>query len=146
MSLTPLISPIEVLRGEILTILSDHIAGLTYIPRVIFGEPFYFIKSHIIQVPTEFEAYTLGGFRDGLAQVHVSALYFHVFEARVRLGRRRSDFAIWFEEGLGMEEWAQRMDFDPYMFSLEELRNSVISLCDGFLTSETKRERKSRRQ
>jgi hypothetical protein len=136
---------LEPLRSEILTILSDHIASLTYIPRVIFGEPFYFIRSRVLQVPTDLEVHTLEGFRDALAQVHVSALYFHVFEARVRLGRKRGDFAIWFEEGLGMKELVGRMDFDPYMFSLEGLRNRVISLCDEFLTSEPKKDRRDRR-
>src|SRR5262249_30691393 len=42
---------LEQLREELVSIIHDHLLRLSAVPRVGFGEPFYFQQSHILEVP-----------------------------------------------------------------------------------------------
>jgi hypothetical protein len=129
---------LEVLRSEIVNIIDEHLSQLQIIPRVIYGEPFHFMQSRIIEVPTGLEARSLAEFREILATVNASAVYYHNFEAILRLGRRMGDFALWIEEQLGLPELAQKISrVDFYMTSLESVRQQIIRLCDEVLKKET---------
>ncbi len=127
-------SSLEALREEILTIIDDHLSHLTIVPRVIFGEPFDFIQSRIVEVPTGVTADSLEEFRDGLAAIQPSAIYFHTIEAPRRLARPETDFAAWLREGLGRTALAEAVNrVDPYAGSLERLRTELLRLCDADL-------------
>ena len=77
---------------------------------------------------------TLAEFRDGLATVDASAIYFHMVEARARLGRRAGDFAEWIHDSLGLTDLADRIErVDTYMTSLERVRARVLALIDAEL-------------
>src|SRR4029450_12053331 len=86
---------LEDLREELVSVIHDHLLRLPGVPRVAFGEPFHFQQSHIVEVPLGAAASTLAEFRAGLAELDASAIYFHMVEARTRLGRRSGDFAEW---------------------------------------------------
>jgi hypothetical protein len=104
------------------------------VPRVDFGETFHFQQSHIIAVPLGLTARTLSEFRAGLAAVEASAIYFHMVEARTRLGRTWGDFSEWLRTSLGMPDLADRLGrLDTYMTSLERVRARVLSLLDEVL-------------
>src|SRR6476660_6440821 len=121
--------------GERLSVIDDHLSKTPIVPRVIFGEPFYFNKSLILQVPTRMEVRTLQEFRNALSEVEVSAIYFHVFEARHRLRHEDSDFSAWIQHGLGMPELADKLrTINPYLGSLERVRSALLTVCDEFLT------------
>jgi hypothetical protein len=122
------------LREEILTILDDHLSRLSIVPRVIFGEPFDFMQSRIVEVPTGVLAGNLAEFRAALATVSVNAIYFHTIEAPRRLGRPETDFAAWLREGLGLDALATAINrVDPHTGSLERFRNELLRLCDTLL-------------
>src|SRR5207245_2708240 len=87
------VADLEQLRGELISIVSDHLGRLRAPPRVDGGEPFHFIQSHVVEIPTGLEARTLAEFRDRLAEVEASAIYYHTVLARARLGRGAGDFA-----------------------------------------------------
>lgn len=128
---------LESLRAEIVTIIEEHLSQLQIIPRAIYGEPFHFMQSRIIEVPTGLEARTLTEFREILAAVDASVVYYHTFEAILRLGRRKGDFSLWMEEQLDLSELAQKISrLDPYMTSLEVIRHRIIKLCDEVLEKE----------
>lgn len=125
---------LESLRAEIVTIIEKHLSQLQTIPRAMYGEPFHFMQSRIIEVPTGLQARTLTEFREILATVDISVIYYHTFEAILRLCRRNGDFALWIEEQLGLPELGQKMShLDPYMTSLENIRHQIIKLCDEVL-------------
>ena len=128
---------LEELRDELVTTVHDHLTHLSSVPRVEFGEPFYFQQSHIVEVPLGTGATTLAEFRDGLAEVDSSAIYFHMVEARARLGRRSGDFAEWILTSIGLPQLAERIErIDAYMTSLERVRARVLSLVDQVLEEE----------
>jgi hypothetical protein len=129
---------VESLRGAIITILEEHLSRLQIIPRVIYEEPFHFMQSRIIAVSTGQEGRTLTEFRERLASVDASVIFYHTFEAILRLGRRKGDFAIWIEDELKLPELSAKIArLDPYMTSLESIRHRVIKVCDEYLERST---------
>jgi len=129
---------LEPLREELISVVDDHLSRTPIVPRVIFGEPFYFNQSRILEVPTGLEVQTLQEFRNALSEVDVSAIYFHMFEARHRLEREESDFSAWIRQGLGMPELAEKLRIiNPYLGSLERLRSALLTIFDEFLAKES---------
>ncbi len=123
---------LESLRAEVVSLIDDHLSQLSLVPRVIFGEPFYFMQSRVLEIPTGVKVRTLGEFREALATVDPAVIYLHVVEARARRGRRRNDFATWVDEQLGLPELATRMArLNPFSSGLEAVRRRLIALCDG---------------
>ena len=127
---------LEDLREALIIVIDDHLSRLHAVPRVEDGKPFYFMQSRLVEVSTGIVAQTLQEFRDGLAKVDASAIYYHFYAARIRgNGRRAGDFTVWVERGLEMPELAQQLwTVDPYIFSLEQLRDRLVEICDRFLT------------
>jgi maltose alpha-D-glucosyltransferase/alpha-amylase len=131
---------LQALREELVSVIDDHLRGLQFVPGVLLGEPFEFIQSRIVEIPMRIQARTLKEFRDALLDVDVSAIYFHLVEARMRLGRGQNDFAAWLEEGLSLPELAAKVRaVDPYAGSLERARTRLIQLCDEALAAGTER-------
>jgi len=125
---------LEALREELVTVVHDHLRRLRTVPRVEIGESFHFQQSYIVEVELGSPATTLVEFRDGLASVDASAVYFHMVEARTRLGRRSGDFGEWIRTSLGLTDLAERIErIDTYMTSLERVRARVLSLVDAEL-------------
>jgi trehalose synthase-fused probable maltokinase len=125
---------LQALREELASVIDEHLRQLPVVPRVVFGEPLDFIQSRIVEIPTGIEVRTLEELREALLEVDLSAVYFHLVESRVRLGRDQNDFAAWFERGLGLPELAARVRaLDPYVVTLERTRARLIGLCDEAL-------------
>ncbi len=63
-----------------------------------------------------------------IAEIEASSLYFHLFETRFAGGQGRdNDFAEWIRASLQNEELAARIaNIDPYMFSLEQMRRTLL--------------------
>jgi hypothetical protein len=122
---------LEALREELISLIDDHLSGMTAVPRTGFGAPFYFNRSRILEVPTGVEVQTLREFRDAISDVDSSAIYYHVFEAHLRLQREENDFSAWFRSSLKLPDLADRMKaLNPYLGSLERLRSNVLTMCD----------------
>jgi hypothetical protein len=129
---------LDALREELVTVVNDHLVRLSSVPRIEFGEPFYFQQSDVVQVPLGPGVTSLVEFRNALADVESSAVYFHMIEARARLGRHADDFSEWIRASLGLPELADRIaHIDAYMTSLERVRARVLSLVDAELERQT---------
>lgn len=95
------------------------------------GEEFYFMKSVSVILPTPFIALDLAEFAEVLRQITIDSIYFHVFEARLRLEREINDFSYWIKDSLeepGLAEKIERLD--PYSHTMEGLRHSIIKLVE----------------
>lgn len=125
---------LEALRTELVSLIDDHLSHLGSVPRVIFGEPFYFMQSRILEIPTGRKVRTLAEFREALAEVDIAAVYVHVVEARGRKGRRRNDFAAWIDEQLGLTDLAAAVArLNPSTSGLEDVRRRLLRHVDGVL-------------
>jgi hypothetical protein len=126
------VGDLEALRGELISILDDHLSHVGSVPRVVFGELFYFMQSRVLAVPAGVRARSLTEFRQALEAIDASAVYYHLFEASARKGpRRRSDFVNWIEDSVGLPELAARIQLiNPYARTLEATRRLLVSLCE----------------
>jgi hypothetical protein len=90
------------------------------------GEEFHFMSCRTFVLPTPYQARDLREFRDVLQKVSINSIYYHIFEARLRLERADNDFSNWFE-GIGQRELAEEVSrLDPYTITLEGLRKKII--------------------
>jgi len=121
---------LEDIRSELIELIDSHLSSIKIVPSVAYGQPFYFMQSRIIEIPTGDIASNLPDFYETIKTVDASAIYNHVFEARLRDRKGRSDFAIWLDEVLGLKELSDKIEMlDCYMYSLESLRAKLIDLC-----------------
>lgn len=95
------------------------------------GREFHFMKSVSVILPTPYAARDLRECVEALRKLSLSSLYFHIFESRLRLGRGLNDFSIWLAEKLDEKELAESIArLDPYTYTLEGLRSSLIQLIE----------------
>jgi hypothetical protein len=92
------------------------------------GEEFHFMASRIFVLPTPYVAHKLSEFREAVSRVSVSSLYYHIFDARLRLEQGDNDFSEWFA-AQGKDALAADMrKLDPYTYTLEGLRKRIVAL------------------
>lgn len=128
---------IELLRSELVTIIDDHLSSLPTVPRVVYGEPFHFMRSVIIEIPTGIEVHTLREFRDGVQAVDLGAIYYHFFGVVRRRNHLHADPGVWLEEELGLSDLAERIRrLNPYVSSLDGFRTRLLALLDRVLEEE----------
>jgi hypothetical protein len=90
------------------------------------GEEFHFLSCRTFIMPTRLVARDLAEFLAVLRSVSINSIYFHMFEARLRLERGENDFSNWFE-GIGRKDLAAEVArLDPYTMTLEGLRKALI--------------------
>ena len=122
-------STIRDLRDKIASTIEDYLRDSPF-AKLKFsrsGEEFHFIKSVSFILPTNYIVYDLGGFIEVLKKITIDSIYFHIFEARLRLEKPTNDFSYWIENSLGDKELADKISgFDPYTCTLEDLRNRLI--------------------
>jgi hypothetical protein len=95
------------------------------------GEEFHFIKAISFVLPTDYLAYDLKEFAEVLKKITLDSIYFHIFEARLRLENSTNDFSCWIEKSLGDKDLAEKISgFDPYTFTLDDLRNKLIQIIE----------------
>lgn len=124
---------IRSLRDKIVGTIEDHLRDEPSAKRRFAqeGEEFHFIKSVSFIVPTPYTAYDLREFRDILGKITVDSIYFHVFEARLRLERGANDFSLWIETSLGDRKLAADISrLDPYTRTLDNLRRTIMQLVE----------------
>lgn len=122
---------IRSLREKLAQTIEEHLQGHPEAAgrRAADEEAFHFMKAVSFILPTPYVAYTLEEFTALLEKVSVHSLYFHVFEARLRLEKATNDFALWIEQNFADHELSRQLiEMDPYTYTLESLRTSIIQL------------------
>ena len=92
------------------------------------GEAFHCCRSKSFVLPTGIVAHDVPDFFAKLPFITNASLYFHFFEARLRLGRRTSDFSRWLQDR-GRGDLATAIDeLNPYIRTLDELKQDIIQI------------------
>jgi hypothetical protein len=92
------------------------------------GQEFHFCESKSFIMSSGIVAHDIKDFFAKLPKVSNTSLYFHFFEARLRLEHTTNDFSSWLCYR-GAEELAQAIDrLNPYQMTMEELRDEIIKL------------------
>jgi hypothetical protein len=115
----------EAIIGVIETYLKESGGRLRYCPP---GDEFHFCKSKSFIMPTGIVVESPAEFFARLPEITNQSLFFHFFEARLRLGRTTNDFSWWLE-CCGEAVLAKAIDrLDPYIRTLDELKQEIVKL------------------
>lgn len=126
---------LEAIRQRFVAILESYLKKKERPRYAVRGEEFHFIKSVSFVFPTGHGATDLHEFVESLKHVTIESLYFHMFEAKLRLKRSNNDFSFWLGTSLGEEKLAAQLDrLDPYTHTMEALRRTMIQLAERRLT------------
>ena len=97
------------------------------------GRDFQFVKSHSFILPTPYSAKNLSQFITILKKITMRSIYFHVFEARLRLEKGINDFSNWIENSLHEPALAKKIsNIDPYTYTLEGLRDTMVEMLSEY--------------
>ncbi|MFH1854137.1 MAG: DUF5752 family protein [Candidatus Omnitrophota bacterium] len=126
-------SSIRSLRNEIASTIRNYIKKNPKVKlRFTTGNKvFHFIKSVSLIMPLPYVAGNLKEFVDILKKITPDSIYFHMFEARLRLDRETNDFSHWLETSLLEGELAKKIkSLDPYTYTMEDLKKKVIKIAE----------------
>jgi len=116
------------LRSAFIKILTDYLAQEKRMIDCPEGEEFHFMSCMTAILPTPYVASNLTEFVEILGKISINSLYFHIFEAPMRLEKGENDFSAWLG-GIGEKELAQKIsNLDPYTITLEGLRQKIIRM------------------
>jgi hypothetical protein len=126
-------SSIKSLREKIITTVEAYLEkNKKPLVDVNEGSEFYFIKSVSFIFPTKHTASNLREFVEGLKHIPIYSIYFHMFEARLRLEKGTNDFSCWLENEMGEPAFAAQIGrLDPYTYTMEGLRTKMIQLIEA---------------
>jgi len=123
-------STIRSLREKIIETIEQHLAQN---PELLRSAPpggeFHFFKTITFILPTPYVASDLSEFLEAIKKISIHSIYFHMFEAKLRLEKGENDFSRWVEDMLGEKELARDIArLDPYTFTMEGLRAALFRL------------------
>jgi hypothetical protein len=118
---------IEELRAALLKAVDDYLEKFPEPRDAMPGEEFFFNETITLVFPAGLRARNLAEFLMAVKYLDVSSLYYHFYDARLRLGGT-DDFSVWFEETLEKSELANRIrSIDPFMYGLEGIRERIAA-------------------
>lgn len=93
-------STIRSLRDKIVETVDEYLKDnpATESKFTIEDEVFHFMKSVSFVLPTNYEAHDLKEFSEILKKITIDSIYFHIFEAKLRLEKSENDFSNWIED------------------------------------------------
>ena len=121
---------IQSIRLEFVELLRAYISSSEKLRESPPGQEFHFMSCQTFAIQTPHTAETIPEFLEQLRNVSVSSLYYHVFDAKLRLGHGENDFSRWFRDGGKIELADAVARLDPYTYTLEGLRTKIISLAE----------------
>jgi hypothetical protein len=122
---------IDDLRRELNRSIDEYLAIFPEPREALSGAEFFFNETISLVFAAGIRAKNLAEMLMAMKYVDDSSLYYHFYDARVRLGKRNDDFSEWFEKVLEKEDLARRVRaVDPFMHSLGDLRDHLIAEID----------------
>lgn len=118
------------LRNSIIEEIERYLSISRRTPEAPDGQEFYFMSCRTFVLPTPFVAHSLTDFKNFLKLVSIQSIYYHIFDARLRLEQGENDFSRFFRS-LGHDRLAEDvLKLDPYTYTLEGLKQKIFSLIE----------------
>jgi len=122
---------LEDVRNKLIEVLLNHDRS-AYDINCAEGFEFEFLSCKTFCFKNKYEAANLKEFYDILQNIDISTFYMNIFDSKLRAGKKRNDFAVWFES-IGEIELAEKIScIDPYTFTLEGLRKQILNLIQRY--------------
>ena len=89
----------------------------------------------MVVMRSDTRAHTLREFCDSLSQVGLDSVYYHFFEARLRLEEKGvDDFSYWIETNFDLPDLVAAIrGIDSYFYNLKEIRSTILGLIKPYL-------------
>jgi hypothetical protein len=115
------------LRNELIEVIDDYLNVFPEPREAMPGDEFYFNETVTLIFPVGIRARNLAEFLTAMRYINTPTIYYHFYEARIRLGGGIDDFSRWIEDVFGKKELANRIRaIDPFMHNLEEIKQHII--------------------
>ena len=119
------------LRNELLGVIDAYLAGFPNPKEAMPGNEFYLNETVTFIFPVGIRARNLAEFFAAIKYIEEDCIYYHFYEARIRLGRGNDDFSRWFEDTLGEKDLAVKIRaVDPLMYTVEQIRTFIAGLVE----------------
>lgn len=113
------------LRQELLNVIDSYLENFPEPREAMIGDEFYFNETITFIFPVGIRVKNLAEFLIAVKYVDATAIYYHFYEARVRLGV--DDFSKWLEDSLNKKELSEKIrSIDPFIYSIEGIREHII--------------------
>lgn len=120
---------LSALRDRIADVLERFLDRSTALRTAPPGEEFHVRESVTFVIPTGYVASDLDEFASCVERIGFGSLTFHIFDARLHLERGANDFSEWLTHVCSEGELgASIARLDPYTYTLEGLRERIVSL------------------
>lgn len=118
-------------RLELLRRIDDHLVEFPQHRQAMPGEEFYFNEAITIVSASGIEAKNLAEFFLTARYIDVESIYYHFYEARIRLGKGVDDFSKWVETSTGDAALVERLrSIDIFMHNLESVRGMIVAIVE----------------
>lgn len=115
---------INELRNKLLNVIAEYIERFPEPREAISGDEFYFNETVTLIFPVGIRAKNLAEFLLAIKYIDPSSIYYHFYEARIRLGI--DDFSRWIEDTFRKKELVEKIrTIDPFMHSIEGIRERI---------------------
>jgi hypothetical protein len=105
---------IEDVRGELIRIITEHLKEFPPPRPVLPGKEFFFNEGVTLVIPTGLQASSKEEFLRALRLADPSSVYFHFYEARLRIGKEKDDFSRYLDDCPGCSDLATKISsLDP---------------------------------
>lgn len=116
------------LRNQLLVVIDDYLKNFPEPRQTMPGDEFYFNETVTLIFPIGIRAKNLAEFLTAIKYIDAGSIYYHFFEARIRLGGGIDDFSRWIEDALEKRELAEKIRaIDPFMHDLEGIRGHIAT-------------------
>ena len=115
------------LRNELGRVIDEYLAAFPEPREAMAGEEFHFNETVTLIFPVGIKARNLAEFLTAMKYINTASIYYHFYEARMRLGGGVDDFSRWVEDAFGKKELAGRIRaIDPFMHRMEDIKEHII--------------------
>ncbi|MDP2993233.1 MAG: DUF5752 family protein [Deltaproteobacteria bacterium] len=122
---------IDDLRRELLSVIDRYLEGFPEPREAMSGDEFHFNETITLIFPVGIRAKNLAEFLMAIKYVDAGSIYYHFYEARVRLGGGIDDFSAWIDTSLDKKDLAEKVRaIDPFMHSIEEIRKHIMDVVE----------------
>jgi hypothetical protein len=119
---------IEELRDELIRVMDEYQEKFPDPRAAMPGDEFHFNETVTLVFPVGVRAKNLAEFLMALKYIDTGCIYFHFYEARIRLGGGTDDFSKWFGDALGKKELTEKVRaIDPFMHDIDGIRDLIAA-------------------
>jgi hypothetical protein len=122
---------IGALRSELLDLIDGYLDKFPNPKDALPGDEFYLNETVTLIFPMGIRARNLAEFLTAIKYIEGGCIYYHFYEARIRLGGGIDDFSKWFEDALGEKDIAAKIrTIDPLMYTTEQIRTLIAGVVE----------------